>query len=255
MGQVTPESLDGLRESWAREWLRAWSGPADRRAAMLDRYAELHATSHLLATTPHEATHDLDDPLGRALTARIVRRILPAGGPFGHVLPVLAAPGEKPLRVERSRPDWHLNGTVEGVAWDQDVELLAVFAVDEGDNDVLALIAPGTPGVGVTRVGQARADIRLDDVRLPAVTHCPGQPAVLADGLTVLAMAEAIDTMDRSGDDADLQLCRAALRAAAVSLDSPSSVRRQHDVSAAALVVFGASARLDWHRERLVALV
>lgn len=225
------------------------------------------------------------------LAARVVRRLLPPSEPVGLVAPIQAIAAGRPLKVERSRPDWHLNGTVRGVPWSPAVERLAVFGIDEGDNDVLALVAPRSPGVEITVVessgsGRVLADISFDDVTLPTVVHCPGEPALLGDILTVLAMADVIGAvswlLDRPDAHAELQLCRASLRAAAASLTSPSVVRRQHDVSAAALLVLPTCLRLAggvpgqddpeaarrvqrvreqvlalpaWHRDRLVALV
>lgn len=235
-----------------------------------------------------------------ALTAAIVGRVM-TSRPAGVVVPVQAIAGSEPLKVERSRPDWHLNGTARGVVWTPDVRLLAVFAIDEGDNDVLALVeveaAQIERAVSPASVsGRELVDIRFDDVPLPEVAHCPGEPAALADALAVLAMADVIGAAgwlldpSRGGTiqadalqrQAELRLCRATLRAAAASLTSSSTVRRQHDVSAAALLVLPTCLRLaetaadqddpevarrvqrireqvldlpQWHRDRLVALV
>lgn len=296
MAQATPDSVR-QRARWTQQWLRAAAGDQAERSALLDSYATLHASSQRPAPSdpgrPVELRDllDLEGQRALALTARIVARILPDAGPFGSVVPVLAAVGEAPLRAERSRPDWHLNGVARSVGWSPDVECLAVFAVDEGDNDVLALVAPDAARVEITQQaatgsGRVRADLRFDDVALPTVAPCPGTPAQLADGLTVLSMADVIDTvsglLDRPGDHAELQLCRAALSTAAASLTSASVVRRQHDVSAAALLVLPTCLRLAagarsqddpgvagrvqcireqvldlpaWHRQRLVALV
>lgn len=291
MVQVTPDVVDSLRESWGREWLRASAGPAAERSAMLDRYARLHATSQLLDS---DATADLlDDPFGQALTAGVVRRILGSEVVLGSAVPILAGAGEESLRVERSRPGWHLTGTVQRVAWPAGVDRLAVFAIDEGDNDVLALLATDTPRVEITPSAsrQDAVNVHFADVTVPAVTHCAGEPAALSDGLTVLAMAELIAAaarlLERAGgvndsEQAELRLCRASLRAAAASVTSARVVRRQHDVSAAALLVLPTCLRLAeaaedqddpevakrvrlireavrtlpvWHRERLAALV
>lgn len=234
-----------------------------------------------------------------ALTAGIVERVM-GSRRAGVAVPVQAIAGSEPLKVERSRPDWHLNGTARGVAWTPDVRLLAVFAIDEGDNDVLALVEVDAAQIAraVSRSagsGRELVDIRFDDVPLPEVAHCPGEPSALADALAVLAMADVIGSagwlLDPSRGGAvqadalrrqtELRLCRATLRAAAASLTS-STVRRQHDVSAAALLVLPTCLRLaetapdhddpevarrvqrireqvldlpQWHRDRLLALV
>lgn len=252
---MTGDSAATLRADWEQEWLRATTGSPAERWALLDAYVRLHAMRLLDAKS--EADRDaplVSDDFGRAMTTRIVQRLMPEAGPLGRLLPILAGPGDAALKVERSRPGWHLDGALRGVAWDPDVDRLAVFAIDEGSNDVMALVEPGTTGVEISVVEQGTADIRFDDVTLPSVTSCAGEPALLADALTVLAMVKAVEEVDRQDDD-ELRLGRVALRAAAASLDSPSVVRRQHDVSAAALLVFPASARLDWHRQRLVPLL
>ena len=253
-------------------------------AALLDRHVLLGRTA-----TPGCAGEI-------ALTDAVLERVLAQSRPAGPALPVLAAAGRDVLRVERSRPGWHLNGTVRQAVWTPDAHQLAVFAIDEGDNDVLALVAVNTPGVQITAgaapgSGRNVADLRFDDVTLPAVTPCPGEPAALADGLTVLSMADVIGASawltDRAHAEvtrhrAELQLGRAALDAAAAALTSPSPVRRQHDVSTAVLLVLPTCLRIAasapdqgdpevakrvervreqvltlpaWHRHRLHALV
>lgn len=306
VAQATRDSTARLRDGWEQQWLRVSSVEGTERSALLDLHAALHAASQL-AEAALEPSADLiellvvHDGFGRtassqlageiALTAQIVQRIDPSTASGGMTLPVMAAAGDRPLRVERSRPDWHLNGTVRGVAWSHGAERLAVFAIDEGDNDVLALVAPDAPRVEVTvraasGSGRELADIHFDDVTLPDVAHCPGEPAALADGLTVLALADVIGAagslLEHPETHAELQLCRATLRAAAASLTSASVVRRQHDVSAAAVLVLPTCLRLAaeapgqddpdvfrrvqrvrehvlalpaWHRDRLLALV
>ncbi len=292
-----------LRAGWERNWLRE-SGQISGRAAMLEIYAVLHAASQLL--TPRVLQTDLaelllvHEELGRAatsglagqmvLTAEIMERILPSLDPGGCAVPVLAAAGALPLRVERSRPGWHLNGMVLGVSWSPDAERLAVFAVDEGDNDILTVIPSDLARLEISApvasdASRTTVDIRFDDVPLPGLTHCPGEPARLADALTVLAMADAVGAagwlLEQPRADAELQLSRATLQAAAASLTSTSVVRRQHDVSAAALLVLPMCLRVAseaasrdrgtlrrvrriheqvqalpaWHRDRLLALV
>lgn len=316
--QATTDSVNRLRDGWQRQWLRDSAGAPSQRAAMLDLHAVLHAASQLLASSvepvvaPRADLEELllvHDELGRraasglagevVLAAGVVQRVVLASRPVGVVVPVQAAAGDEPLKAERSRPGWHLNGAARGVAWHPEAQQLAVFATDEGANDLVVLVDVDTPRVEITvspatGSGRQQVDICFDDVPVSAVAHCPGESAALADGLTVLTMADVIGaagwlleprhgvTWADARQRSELQLCRATLRTAAAALTSSSTVRRQHDVSAATLLVLPTCLRLaetapdqddpevasrvqrireqvlelpQWHRDRLVALV
>ena len=149
---------------------------------------------------------------------------------------------------------------------------LLVLGVDEGDNAVLALVDVEAPGVDVRhRTGaQGVAEVRFDDVAVPGrrVVHSADAGASLRERLTVLDLVGALDDLaacaTSENDRSDVDLCRAAVGVAARTTGSGRPLARQHDVSAAAVVVLLTGARLGiaadagllaWHRERLAPLL
>ncbi len=238
--------------------------------AMIDLHARLEVMSRV-------ARGDLADrpvPLPSAwqLTDAIVRAELPAhDAVVGGVVPVLSSGGRRALRVERSRPAWHLSGDAGSVVWLEGARALLILTVDEGDNEVVALVDVDAAGVAVDHRVDRSASVRFADVAVPEgrLVHRPDVRERLADRLTVLSLqatldevAEVVDAMP-SGPEADrarieLELCRAATHAAATATASgvPPLVRR-HDVSVAAVVTLStwSGPGLEWHRERLAPLV
>lgn len=194
--------------------------------------------------------------LGARLTS------LPAG-----LLPVVADRGQAPPRVERSRPGWRLDGAVSDVAWDPGTSHIAVFAVDEGDNEVVAVLeVAGLAESGRLRAvhevvgGRRIATVRLADVVLTEaqVVHVPGVRDRLSDRLAVLAGADALGAaaalLSRGGtaqsqDLRDtLMASRLVLMGAASAASMSSLVVSHHDVSAALVWVLGVCESVAAHR-------
>ncbi|REK68945.1 hypothetical protein DX116_18980 [Aeromicrobium endophyticum] len=188
----------------------------------------------------------------------------------GPVAPVTAEGGAPPLRVERSRPGWHLTGIASCTPWSPVPRSLLVLGVDEGDNAVVALVATETSGVEV-RHRAGTAEVRFADVEVAErrVAHSADAGAALRERLTVFGLLAALDRLDdgatTESERSDIELCRAAVGVAARSTRSGRPLARQHDVSAAAVVVlltcarlglaFDDVGRLAWHRERLAPLL
>jgi hypothetical protein len=262
-----------MRARWREAWPESWAD-GERRAEMIDRHAWIHAASaHVDGVGA--PVHELAGRLASAslLAEQVAREELgealvdEAAGPFA---PVTAEAGATPLRVERSRPGWHLLGTARSVPWAAVERSLVVLGIDEGDNAVVALVDVAAHGVGVESDGAGAATVRFDDVPVEdrRVTHARDAGAALRDRLTVLALLAAVERMEGrttpAGHD-DVAVCRAAVGAAVRASSSARPLVRQHDVSAAALVVLLTCARLDvradgvgeprWHRERLAPLL
>ncbi|MBD8605573.1 hypothetical protein IFT73_01785 [Aeromicrobium sp. CFBP 8757] len=258
--------LGALRAAWTRAWPQAWVDPA-RRAAMIDLHAWLHAVS--LVVDDGLAGTSCVLPSVADLAVAVVGDALPTVVLEGPVVPVMAMQGRPSLRAERSRPAWLLSGVADDVPWAGGVSALVVLAVDEGDNEVVALVDVNAPGVRVVHRAGGSTSVHLDEVAVsePRLAHRPEARAALADRMTVLRLARAIARADGGQARVDLELCGAATHAAAVSALSASTrpLTRQHDVSAAAVVTLstlGASHEhgrtaddLAWHRERLAPLV
>lgn len=172
------------------------------------------------------------------------------------VAPVALVAAGGAVVAERSRPGWHLRGVVDAVEWPDGAQGLLVLAVDEGDNEIVTLVDAETPGVVVEPSGDTAARVRLDDVRVDddALVHRLDTRAALADRLTVLRLVDALGDMTHRDPD-ELALVRAAVRAAGRSAASAAPLRRQHDVSVAAVVTLPPGGLLDWHRQRLVPLI
>ncbi|MCW2831069.1 MAG: putative acyl-CoA dehydrogenase [Aeromicrobium sp.] len=218
-------------------------------------------------------------PVGSiALVTDVLARHAPEAS--GLTVPVLAATGRPSLLVERSRPGWRLAGTAEAVAWCADVERLAVFALDEGDNEVLALLPVGAAGVTIVErllldLSRSFVSIRFDDVELVETDVITGvaEQALLRDRLTGLAMADALGSADRllemtldhvksreqfgtvvgsfqavkhhaANMRVDAATSRSALVAALAVVDSPQVAERSRAISTAAAYVFPACSRL-----------
>ena len=261
--------LDDVRAAWSRCWPQAWADP-QRRATMIDLHARLEVMSRVVRGDLADRPVPL--PSVWQLADAIVRAELPAhDAAAGSVAPVLSSGGRRALRVERSRPAWHLSGDAGSVQWRDGVRAVLVLTVDEGDNEVVALVDVDAPGVVVDHRVAGSASVRFDDVAVPEarLVHRPDVRERLADRLTVLSLqstldevAEVVDAMS-SGLDADrarveLELCRAATHAAAAATARavPPLVRR-HNVSVAAVVTLSAwsAPGLEWHRERLTPLI
>ena len=262
-----------LRAQWQQAWPESWVDDA-RRADMIDRHAWIQATSARVG----DAGAVLGEPSTRQtspslLAEQVAREVLGDAlddevvGPFA---PVTAAAGAPPLRVERSRPGWHLGGTAQGVPWAVVPRSLVVLGIDEGDNAVVALVDVAARGVAARPSGAGLATVRFDDVTVHdrRVAHARETGPALRDRLKVLALVAAVQQMERrttAVDRDDVRLCRAAVGAAVRAASGARPLARQHDVSAAALVVLETCARLDisvdgvgepsWHRERLAPLL
>ncbi|KAA1373678.1 hypothetical protein [Aeromicrobium fastidiosum] len=227
---------------------------------MVDLYAWTHALGSALAPRGPAS----DDPA----PAR------PVDDVSGTVI-VMAGRRHLTVRAERSLPGWHLRGSAGRVAWSPDVREIVVLGVDEGDNEVVARVDVDAPGVRVRPLDGTMVEVGLDGVAVADghLRHCPDVRAAHADRLTVVELVRALGRCEASvtplPDDARIRLalCRFAVRAAALSVQSAVVLTRQHDVSAAAVVTIATCRRLgvevelddpealDWHRERLVPLI
>lgn len=194
---------------------------------------------------------------------------------LGAAVIVMAGRRHRTVRAERSLPGWHLRGSAARVAWSPDVRELVVLGVDEGDNEIVARVEVDAPGVRLRSVGSTMVEVTLDGVAVDddGLRHRPDVRASHADRLTVIELASAVGRCEASvaafPDDVrvELALCRSAVHAAAVSVQSAIPLTRQHDVSAAAVVTIATCHRLGvevdlddpdalgWHRERLVPLI
>jgi hypothetical protein len=264
------QRLDVVRAAWSRSWPAASSDP-HRRADMID----LHAWAHVVASVVEGGLAGAPVRLLSAaqLTDEVVRAELPDHHPVaGSAVPVLVSRGRRALRVDRSRPGWHVTGAVDGVAWRDGASALLVLTVDEGDNEVVALVDVGTPGLAVDVRADGSASVRCDDVAVAddRLVHRADVRERLADRLTVLSLHAALeDARASAGADrarVPLGLCAAATHAAAVATGSARPLVRQHEVSVAAVVTLTTCAALSvgvpgrddvlaWHRERLAPLV
>ncbi|MET0819416.1 MAG: hypothetical protein ABWY58_00500 [Aeromicrobium sp.] len=262
---MTLRRIELLRAQWRQMWPESWHDGA-LRDEMIDRHAWLHAAS----SQPGEWGVGPTWPASPCLLAEQVVRDHLDGGVVGPFAPVVSRAGARPLRVERSRPGWHLSG-VAAVPWSPAPRSLVVAGLDEGDNAVVALVELATEGVAAERVAGALATVRFEDVAVPEqrLAHAADAGAELRDRLTVLALMGAVDDAgDRAGSGrsrADVDLCRAAVGVAVRSAGAGQPLVRQHDVSAAAVVVLLTCVRLGvvaeglsdltWHRERLAPLL
>lgn len=268
MDEVTVGDVALRRSRWTEEWPQAWPD-GRRRAEMIDRHAWIHAATALARGTAGRGRSVPSWPASSSpLAEQVVRDELGEAG-VGPVAPVTAEGDAPPLRVERSRPGWHLSGVARGVPWSPVPRSLLVLGVDEGDNAVLALVDVDAPGVQLRhRLGAA--EVSFDDVAVPArrVVHSADAGAALRERLTVLDLLGALDGLEEGAttevDRDDVALCRAAVGVAVLTTASGRPLARQHDVSAAAVVVLLTGARLGlaadagrlaWHRERLAPLL
>lgn len=181
----------------------------------------------------------------QGLLAEVLARVSPGRG--GVVEPVL----DVGLKAERSRPGWLLSGLSRVNAPDQGATHLGVFAIDEGDNEVLAIVP-------VYRVGP---HIELTDDDVITGLH---ERAKLADRLTIATLVGVLSAGESPAGGAErleLALARASARSAMLSLDQPALTVRAKAVSAAVVCVAavldpGESGQdTDWHLTRLVALL
>lgn len=187
-----------------------------------------------------------DVPSPTELMERLVART--AGPAAEDIVPALVSTGRPELRVERSRPGWQLSGTATVLAPSRltasDSAQLASFAIDEGDNEVLVIVAIGAPGVrvGPEAAGVAR-DVSFSAVQLTDQDIFPGlhEYAVLRDQVAVHTLVGALQTAASLPAAArwtdELALARASTRAAAQVAGRPQLMRRSTAVSAAVVQV------------------
>lgn len=269
MDATTLGGVELLRAQWQQAWPASWHDGAVR-ADMIDRHAWIHAASQPVQRGV--ATVEVPTwPTSPCLLAEGIVRDHFAQSVVGPFAPVVARPGARLLRAERSRPGWRLSGLAEEVPWSPAPRSLVVVAVDEGDNAVVALVEVAAEGVVVEHVADGLSTVRLDAVAVPerALAHAADAGAELSDRLVVLGLTGAVvhmgDAAASGPAQADVDLCRAAVGAAARSAASGDVLTRRHDVSAAAVVVLSTCARLGivadgvgdltWHRERLAPLL
>lgn len=201
----------------------------------------------LHGTTPASENDGLPDVLGPTeLMERLVARA--AGTAAGEIVPVLVPTGRPELRIERSRPGWHLSGTASILAPSRltvsGSARLASFAIDEGDNEVLVIVAIDAPGV---RLGLEAPDsvrdvsfsaVELSDQDIVSGLH---EYAVMRDQVAmhvlIGALQAAVSLAPAGRWTDELALARASTRAAAKVGGRPQLMRRSTAVSAAVVQV------------------
>ncbi|MFI5425483.1 hypothetical protein [Aeromicrobium sp. UC242_57] len=179
-----------------------------------------------------------------AADGQIMSRVAPRRS--GVVVPVVDAIA----KVERSRPGWRLSGLPEQVALPAASTHLGVFAIDEGDNEVLAIVP----------VGAVAAVVDLTEDNVITGLH---ERAWLMDRLAVAALVDVLRSLEAPAGEAEgfsRARAHAAVQAAVVSLDQQQLTVRATAVSAAVTYVaslVGDDLRLDrdWHLTRLVTLL
>lgn len=219
------------------------------------------------------------DVTGASTPVSLMAEILPRVAPERSLLatPVMATGGEASLQVERSRPGWRLTGSAEAVSQVAGSTHLAVFAVDEGDNEVLAFVPVDMAGVMISSLAPDRdlVAIRFVDVELTDDDVVLGrhERAVLADRITVAALAGILGSATRQGESAsdpslrwEIAMAHAAMSAALAVIDEVEVTRRSRAVSAAVTIVVPVGDRIadrslggrfpvTWHLDRLIALL
>lgn len=181
-------------------------------------------------------------------------------------VPVMAGADQPPVRAERSRPGWRFNGRATGGAVGPDNTHCAVFAIDEGDNEVLGLVRVDAAGLTISPTGE----VRCDDLDLPEADVITGvhERALLEDRLTLIGLAHMLQSTVSSvsdlADRLELALAGAVMDSAAGVVDHAQVAVRSRGVSAAVTCVQPVCVRvagLDerfpelWHQQRLVAFL
>ncbi len=163
----------------------------------------------------------------------------------GDVAPVV----HMSLKAERSRPGWRITGLPASIHVPAGISHLAAFAIDEGDNEVLAIVS--TDAIGTT------VDLTEDDV----VTGLH-ERARLEDQLTVSALVGALRSMQPPPDDTSRlrrAMAHAAVLSASAAMHETLTVRARAVsaavTSVASVVALDGQPDPAWHLTRLVTLL
>lgn len=198
------------------------------------------------------------------LMAEVLGRIAPDRAVVA--VPVMAAADQPSVRGERSQPGWLFTGRAFGAGASLDCTHCAVFAIDEGDNEILGLVPVDTPGLTITSTGE----VRCDGLRLSEADVITGEQerALLEDRLTLLGLGHmlrsAAESVTNASDQLELALAGAAMDAATAVIDLTQVTQRSRGVSAAVTCVQPACVRIaglderfpeQWHQQRLVAFL
>lgn len=247
---VDPTAIDPALATWHRLWLQAHERRTPSTDLLRQELAAFRARLDAIryqGTTPASEIDGLPDVPGPAeLMERLVARA--AGPAAGEIVPALVPTGRPELRIERSRPGWRLSGTASILGPSQltvsGSARLASFAIDEGDNEVLVVVAIDAPGV---RVGLEAPDsvrdvsfsaVELTDQDIVSGLH---EYAVMRDQVAMhvligaLQAAASLSPAGRWPDE--LALARASARAAAQVAGGAQLTRRSTAVSAAVVQV------------------
>lgn len=185
---------------------------------------------------------DESDPV--ELMAEILARVGP--GRSGVVAPV----AHLNLKAERSRPGWQISGLPDTITLPEGATHLGAFAIDEGDNEVLAIIPSDAVATSV--------DLTEDEV-----VKGLHERARLEDRLTVAALVRVLRSMQPCSDDTSRlkrAMAHATVLAATAALQRTLTVRAQAVSSAVTFVASGVDLvdlqpDPDWHLTRLVTLL